>query len=124
MRRTYLWSIPIALAWPLSQNIIYATWFGQLSLDVLASSLVFVPMGLISAFVLVYLLDRADTINQRICTIFGYLLASPFAYVGSLLSGLLLAPVVGTLVYGAAALTIGAAVGYAVGTLMQSRDLV
>lgn len=124
MRRTYLWSIPIALAWPLSQNMIYTARFGQLSIDALGSSMIFVPMGLISALMLVYLLDRAQTINQRVCTIFGYLLASPFAYFGSLLSGLILAPMMGTLVYGAAALVIGAVIGYVVGGLMQSRDMV
>lgn len=124
MQRTYLWSIPIALAWPLTQNMIYAMHFGRFSIDAFNSSLVFVPMGIISAIILIYLLDRAETMNQRICTIFGYLLATPFVYFGSLLSGILLTPLLGTLIYGATALTIGTMVGYVIGSLTQNRDLV
>ena len=124
MQRTYLWSIPIALAWPLTQNMIYAMRFGKFSIDALSSSLVFVPMGIISAIILIFLLDRAETMNQRICTVFGYLLATPFVYFGSMLSGMLLTPLLGTLLYGAIAFTIGTVVGYSIGGLTQSRDLI
>ena len=124
MRRTYLWSVPVAFTWPLLQNIIFALRFGHLSADVLGSSLIFVPMGIASAIGLIYLVDRARTTNQKACTVFGYVLASPFAFFGSVLTGILLAPLLGTLIYGTASLIIGSFVGFIVGGIAQSRDLV
>lgn len=48
-------------------------------------------------------------------TIVGYLVACPVAFVGALFSGLMLPPLVGTLIYGAVPLVVGTGIGFAVG---------
>lgn len=119
MIRACLWSISVALIWPVVQIMIYTVRFGSPSLEVLSSSVIFLPMGFVSAIILICLLDRSGTRSQKASTIFGYLLASPFALIGGLLSGLMFPPLVGTLIFGTIPLTIGTVIGYLISGLMN-----
>ena len=92
MSRIYLWSLPIALAWPLIQNSVFLIRFGHLPLNVLGSSLIFLPMGLLSALILIFLVDRSESRSRKASSVFGYILASPFALLASLFSGFLIMP--------------------------------
>ena len=124
MNRSYLWSLPIALAWPLAKSLIFFYRFEQLPVDLFQSSLIFLPMGLISAIALIYLVQRADSFSRKASTIFGYLLASPFALIASMFSGLIFSPFVGPLIYGAIPLVIGTAIGYVIGGLMGNHRVI
>lgn len=69
-------------------------------------------MGLLSGALLLYLLSRSATTRQRRFTIAGYLLAAPFAFFGSLLSGLATNPWLGVALFGGGPLALGAWLGY------------
>ena len=122
MKNPYLWSIPIAFSWPLIQILLFVIRFGHLSVETIRSSLIFLPMGFLSAIILIYLFERAESRNRKACTIFGYVLAGPFALLGSLFSGLLFAPVIGTLIYGTIPLLIGTMVGYVIGGILKTQE--
>jgi hypothetical protein len=124
MNRTYLWSLPIGLAWPIAKSLIFFYRFEELPVQLLQSSLIFLPMGLVSALVLLFLVRRAENISRKAGTIFGYLLASPFALIASMFSGLLLSPLIGPLIYGAIPLLLGSLVGYIIGGFMGSQKAV
>ena len=122
MSRSYLWSLPIALAWPVVKTLIFFYRFEELPFQILKSSLIFLPVGLISAVALIYMLERAGSINRKVSTVFGYLLASPFALIASMFSGFLLPSLISPLFYGALPLVLGAAVGYIIGGLMNNSS--
>ena len=103
----------LALAWPVIHLFVAFVRFGQLPPGGLLDSAVFLPMGLMSAVVLVVLIQKAATPGRRVTTIAGYLVASPVGFLGSLMSGLLLPPLLGTLVGGALPLILGTILGYA-----------
>ncbi|MGR3310295.1 MAG: hypothetical protein ACUZ77_05910 [Candidatus Brocadiales bacterium] len=108
----YLLVIPVAFAWPLVHIIVFLLRFGRMPTD---SSLIFLPMGIISAVVLVFLLKKGESSKRKRSTVVGYLLASPFAFIGSLTGGLMLPPLLGTLVFGALPLVFGTSLGYKLG---------
>ena len=58
------------------------------------------PMSLLAALVFVVLWRGVTTRPHRIGIVAGYLAASPVALVGSLVGGLVLPPVWGTMLYG------------------------
>ena len=124
MHRAIMWVLLIAFAWPLTQILIYLVRFGEISGSVVGSSLAFLPMGLASAAILVLLFERSTNIYQKACTVFGYVLASPFALMGSLLGGLVAAQVLGTLIYGTVPLMIGTVIGYVVGGVLNRQEAV
>ncbi len=64
-------------------------------------------MGILSAIILVFLLKKSETTNRFKWTAIGYLLATPQAFIGSLIGGLMLPPVLGTLIFGGGPLVIG-----------------
>jgi len=70
-------------------------------------------MSVVSAVVLIILWTRGTTRRGKVGLALGYLVASPMAFIGSLLGGLMLPPLVGTLLYGAAPLVGGMLLGYA-----------
>jgi hypothetical protein len=112
MNRTYLYYlliIPLAFFWPLLHFAIFVLRFGRTPAD---SVLVFLPMGVVSAFALAFMLKRSQSGRRKRWTIFGYLLAVPYAFIGSLMSGLMLPPVFGTIIYGASPLVLGTWLGY------------
>ena len=82
----YLLVIPIGFAWPLMHVLVFLLRFGSMPTE---SSLIFLPMGIVSAVVLVFLVKKAGSRKRKRRTVIGYLLASPFAYIGSLFGGLM-----------------------------------
>ncbi len=72
-------------------------------------------MSLLAALVFVVLWRGATTRPHRIGIVAGYLAASPVALVGSLVGGLVLPPVWGTMLYGGVPLILGMGIGALVG---------
>lgn len=116
-KREILWVIWLSLLWPLVQIGIFLARFGNLPASALTESLYFMPVGLVSGAGLMALLRRAPNRTTRVSTVIGYLVAAPFALIGSLLSGLTFPPLIGTTLYGATPLLIGSAAGYGLGKL-------
>ncbi|MGV8083350.1 MAG: hypothetical protein AB2L09_06945 [Coriobacteriia bacterium] len=107
--------IALTLAWPLIQLAVFLIRFGQLPPNGLSEALVFLPMGLVAAVVAVWLWSRAATQRQKRSIVYGYLIASPIAFFGSLLGGLVLPGIWGPLLFGAVPLIIGSWLGYLLG---------
>lgn len=108
-----IWLGVLAFAWPFIHLTVFYFRFGQqLPADGVGGSLVFLPMGLLSGALLLFLLNRSITTRQRRFTIGGYLAAAPFAFVGSLLSGLATNPYLGVALFGGGPLALGAWLGY------------
>ena len=118
------WLLAITLVWPGIQILIFFTRFSRLPLDMLIQSLYFAPLGFLSGLLLLYFVYRAKSTGQRASTIIGYLIASPMAVIGSLLSGLLLPPLIGTVIYGMVPLVVGVLIGYTIGKLFLSYRVV
>ena len=119
MPRSYLWLIPLSLVWPLLHLMVFAYRFSRIDQAILAESWVFLLMGLVSGVVLLFLMEKAKNRTQKMSTLVGYLLLTPIAFVGSLLSGLMFPPAIGVILYGALPLSIGAALGYAAGRFLN-----
>lgn len=115
------WLLGITLAWPGIQLLIFAFRFERLPMEMLIQSLYFAPLGFLSGILIIYFVRRAKNRGQQACAIMGYLIASPIAVMSSLLSGLLLPPIIGTVIYGMVPLTIGVVVGYAIGKLFPTN---
>ena len=116
--KVWLWLIPLTLFWPIMQSMVSLIRFGHLPLAGLSFSLVFIPMSLVSGIVFLLLWTRFVKRPQRMGILLGYALASPIALMGSLLSGLVYQPIVGTLLWGAVPLAIGMAIGLLVGCIL------
>ncbi|MBV7334789.1 hypothetical protein KFU94_42430 [Chloroflexi bacterium TSY] len=60
---------------------------------------------------LIVLLNKSVSQGQKVSTMVGYIVACPVAFVGALFGGLMLPPLVGTLLYGAIPLVVGTGPG-------------
>jgi len=107
--------ICLTLAWPAVQLGIFWLRFRRLPPDGAAESLVFVPMALVAAVVVVWLWGIAASPRQKRLVAAGYAIATPFALLGSLLGGLVLAGAWGPLVFGGIPLVAGSCIGFALG---------
>ncbi len=116
MKPFYLWVIPLTIIWPVLQIAIFIIRFGNIKSELISESSVFLPMGLISAIVLIFLINKAKRRRTKISAGVGYLIMAPIAFIGSLMSGLLLPPLIGTLIYGGLPLIFGTIVGYVIGS--------
>jgi len=103
------------LGWPVLQLAVFWLRFQRLPPGGLSESLVFVPMGLVAGATAAVLMNRATTPRQRSSVVWGYLAATPIAFVGALLGGLVLPGIWGPLVAGGIPLVLGSLVGFAVG---------
>ena len=119
MKRNYVWLIFLSLIWPLMQILIFSLRFQRLP-DNIWESLYFLPMSIISAAFLLFLLDKTAERTTRVSTAVGYLVACPIALVGGLGGGLVLSPLLGVTLFGAVPLLLGTAVGYGMGQLVSS----
>ena len=115
MNARYLWIIPLALLWPALHNLVFIARFGRVPDGGLGELLVFLPMGIVSGAVLLWFVGKARSRVRKTTTVLGFLAASPFAFVGSLLGGLIFESVIGTLIYGVLPLAAGSALGYFLG---------
>lgn len=113
------WIIGLTILWPVSQLVVFLMRFGHLPNEVLMQSLAFAPLGFLSALMLVFFQNRSQTRTQYLCTTGGYVLLTPLAFVASLLSGLILPPFIGPLVYGLIPLTVGVVGGFFAGKLFK-----
>ena len=116
-KRWYWLVVIIALGWPFVHLAVAYARSGRLPPGGIPDAFVFFPMGAISACVLTFFLWRAKSHKRRTSTALGYLFASPCAFVGSLMSGLMVTQPTGTLIYGAVPLVIGTVIGYAIGRM-------
>jgi len=105
--------IALSVLWPGLQLLVFLVRFGRLPPGGFADGLVFLPMSVIAAIILLVLWTRAGTRQRKAGVALGYLLGSPVALVGSLIGGLMLPAVIGTLLYGAGPLVVGMLAGYA-----------
>ena len=105
----------MSLVWPAAHLLVFWLRFGQTPPGGPAESLVFVPMGLVAAVAAVWLWIRAESRRRRRFVVGGYIAASPFAFIGSLVGGLMLPGVWGPLVFGAVPLIAGCWIGYVIG---------
>lgn len=111
----WLWLVTLALAWPILHLTLFLLRFQRLPEEGIGSALIFLPMGVIASLGLGLLLLGAHDARGRAAIFRGYLLASPVAFVGSLLGGLMLPPLAGTILFGAGALLLGAVLGSLLG---------
>jgi len=77
----------LTLVWPAAQLLVFLLRFGELPPGGAAEGLVFVPMGLVTAIAAVWLWGRAESSRRRRLVLVGYIAASPFAFIGSLVGG-------------------------------------
>lgn len=121
MKQPILWFTLLSLIWPTLQIVIFNLRFQRMP-DNVAESFYFLPMGLISAAFIVWLMKRAPNHTTRVSTAVGYLVACPFALVGSLGGGLVLHPLIGVTLFGALPLILGSAAGYWLGKLPTTDE--
>jgi len=103
------------LGWPALELIVFWLRFRDFPPNGPAEALVFAPMGLAAGVVAAILLSRAATARHRRLVLWGYLIASPIAFLGALLGGLVLPGAWGPLMAGAIPLSLGCLIGFAVG---------
>jgi hypothetical protein len=119
MKRHYGWFFLLSLIWPLVQVLIFGLRFQRLP-DNIWESFYFLPMGILSAAFLLFMLGKSAERTTRVSTAVGYLVACPIALVGGLGGGLVLPPLLGVTLFGAVPLMVGTAVGYGMGQLVSS----
>jgi hypothetical protein len=119
MKSIYLWSIPIALLFPVAQIVLFYARFGRWPTEGYADLFSFFTVGLLGALFFLYLLTKSSSRPQQIGTIAGFVLLSPIGLIGSLGGGIVLGPFVGTVVFGTIPLILGTAAGFGVGTGVQ-----
>lgn len=115
----YITYLLFTLMWPAAQLLIFFFRFGNLPLDMVSQSIIFLPLGLLSSLLLLYLIKKSHSGKQRNLVIGGYILMSPVAFICSLMGGLIFSPIVGTTLYGFIPLAIGMTVGYCIGKLLH-----
>ncbi len=120
---TYLYLIPLSLLWPGIHLAVFLIRFGHMPPNGISEALVFLPMGLLSGLVLLYALNKSQTPRGRRGSIFGYIIASPFAFLLSLTVGMIFSPWIGVTVFGALPLVLGALVGQTVGDRIGQRPM-
>ena len=103
------------LGWPALELAVFWLRFRQFPPNGPAEALVFAPMGLAAGLVAAILVGRATTSGQRRAVLWGYLIASPFAFVGALLGGLALSGIWGPIITGAIPLALGCLAGFVIG---------
>jgi hypothetical protein len=105
------------LAWPALQYLVGLLRFGgsNPNLSYMAALRDFGLMGLVAGLLYFMLRDRAKNPRQQRFTTLGYWVASPFAFVGMLAGGLILPPILGSLLFGCVPLLIGGGLGNLVG---------
>lgn len=105
------WLVALALTWPILHLALFLLRFQRLPEGGIGSALVFLPMGVVASLGLGLLLLGAHDARGSNAIFRGYLLACPAAFVGSLVGGLMLPPLAGTILCGAGPLLLGAALG-------------
>lgn len=100
------------LLWPLVHYLRFVMEFPGGVME--PSALIFAPFGAIAGGFLAFWLKEAQSQQQRLLVVLGYLVASPLAFIGSLGGGLL-SPFIGVTLFGAIPLIPGCFFGYQLG---------
>lgn len=111
---SYLWVIPSTVLFPILQSIIFFLRFGRLPLDLVRDSFIFAPMGLISGLFLVYLLRKDADQGRRKRAIIGFIISTFIAIPVSIMSGLLVPPIIASTIFGSVPLVIGILIGHSI----------
>ncbi|KAA3646139.1 MAG: hypothetical protein DWQ07_07900 [Chloroflexi bacterium] len=122
MKRIYLWLIPLSFVWPIIHLIIFYYQFQKLPPNGIIEAVAFLPFGLLAAFIFLFAWDRSSDQRQKWLSVLGYLLAAPFAFIGSLGGGLLNI-YIGPLLFGSIPLGIGTFLGYYVGKYLSRQPV-
>ena len=119
MSRTWRLILLSGLGWPLAHYAIAAARFGADNAGTgwLQALLDFGLFGLAAGAIYVFFRNRVVSDRQANLMKLGYFAAMPFAFIGSLSGGLILAGPVGALVMGGLPLLIGAGLGSLLGGL-------
>ena len=118
VKRVCLWLIPLTLLWPVLHFFVFYIRFGDMPGSVM-DFLIFLPMSLATGAAFLVFWVRVPSLPQKTSLFLGYLLSIPFAYIGSLLGGLVNQPIIGTLLWGAGPLVIGMLIGVLVGFVLN-----
>jgi uncharacterized membrane protein YiaA len=122
---SYLWTIPITLFFPIIQIAIYCMRFGitkdMSKFQLFIESGYFIPMGLLSGFVLIYYLQKSNNRVEKIGIIIGYIFIIPLAILMSISSGLLMHPILGITLFGAIPLISGILIGYYISSFIMRK---
>jgi hypothetical protein len=120
---TIYWLIlPLTLLWPAAHLVAFALRFGNLPIEMVRESLAFVPVGFISAVMLVFCAGMASRGKWRAITIAGYAVAFPFGLVFSLLGGLVVVPILGATLFGLVPMLLGILGGFFLGRGLGSAE--
>lgn len=111
--------IASTISWPLLQLAVFWLRFGAPPKALVIQSAVFLPMGFLGGIAAVVFLTLAKSTRQKRGVLWGYLAASPFAFLGGLVGGLF-SVTFGPLLFGGIPLVIGCAVGFALGRSVRS----
>ena len=103
--------ILITLAWPIAQIVVFGLRFGTVPGALVRNSVVFIPLGLVSALLLTWMQSKAANAKVARGIFVGYLVASPVAVYTSLVGGMSVGPYTGSLIYGIVPLLIGMILG-------------
>ena len=116
MKNRRLWLTLLTLLWPIIHVVVFLVRFGRLpTTDGSWLGLEFLPMGFVGAYVVLNLIEKAESAAQKWLVAAGYLLISPVAFTLSLGGGLIIHPVIGATLLGGGALAIGSWAGSVVG---------
>ena len=121
MKRPYLWFTILSIIWAVVHTAIFFLRFSKT--PPLIEAIYFIPMGILSGGLLIYLAQKAPNHQTRVSAIVGYLVMCPFAFFGSLAGGLL-HPLFGVTLLGAIPLILGTLAGYALGKLATDESRV
>jgi len=121
MKQPILWFTFLSLIWPTIQIVFFILRFQRMPAS-LIETLYFLPMGMISAAFIIWLLKKAANHTTRVSTAVGYLVACPFAMIGSLGGGLVIHPLIGVTIFGTIPLILGSAAGYWMGKLPTTDE--
>ena len=114
---SYWWALPIGLAFPLLQALIYVLRFGELNpYAALTDYGLFFVAGLLGGLVLIAFLRASRTPVARWLVFGAYLLATPFAMIAMVLGGLL--SLVNVVLPSLAIWAVFTAIGYFIGRVI------
>lgn len=105
----------LTLLWPFSQLAIFIISFGGEFAPDVQGSVVFLPAGFLTGLFLLWHYAKATSSIERKCIFGGYIFALPVALYASLLSGLILQPLLGATIFGLIPIMIGVWIGRGLG---------
>lgn len=97
---TYVSVTFLTILFPLIQLCIFAFRFRYLPISLVLESIVFLPVGFLSALFFLFLLTKAQKKTHKMCIFVSYVVAVPLACITSLAGGLVMTPLIGVTLFG------------------------